>query len=244
MALLKRSEATETVEQTLADTRKEMGSQKALFCWLERAFDKQKQNYEKTLQSIEEMFRQKRIDDQKLAEIKYTISDLRKLVDLLKLDQNAFLLLLIYLTFPDIVYMDKVTPTNFLYKVLAFDYHTSDANIKKNYHELMHLFHLDRHTETDRNIFQQIVAFHNILRDPITHKLYDFCDILAVMRKDSSLFVAFATSAHKMILRMTFGTIANPLSFASSTMRAEALFLVGYQITSENFTFKLIRVIE
>ena len=43
-ALLKENEAVETLEQVLADTRKELGARKALVYRLEVAFDKQKQN--------------------------------------------------------------------------------------------------------------------------------------------------------------------------------------------------------
>ena len=42
-ALLKENELVETLEQVLANTRKELGAQKALVHQLERAFEKQKQ---------------------------------------------------------------------------------------------------------------------------------------------------------------------------------------------------------
>ena len=190
-ALLKENEAVETLEQILADTRKELGAQKALVDRLEVAFDKQKQNYEDTLRSLEEKTRQKRLDDRNLADLKDTISDLRTQVANLHADRQALPLLhqLLYqLTAPDIVYMDKVTPTNFLYTVLAADRHTSTAEIKKHYHQLMRLCHPDRNPGVDRNISQQLVAIHNILVDPTTRKIYDCCGIRAVTRKDTTHF--------------------------------------------------------
>ena len=107
---MNRNGAIETLVQTLADTRNQLGSQKALFCKSERAFDKQKQNYEKKLKSLDEKFRQKRVDERNLANMKNTISELREQVDLLNMDQNSlpiFHLLHFYLTYPDIIYMDK-----------------------------------------------------------------------------------------------------------------------------------------
>ena len=102
----------------MADTRKDLGAQKALVHRLEVAFDKQKQNYEDTLRSLEKKTRQKRLDDRNLADLKDTMSDLRTQVANLLADRQAIPLLhqLLYqLTAPDIVYMDKVTPTSFLY---------------------------------------------------------------------------------------------------------------------------------
>ena len=125
-ALLKEKEAIQTFEQTLEDTRKEVGSHKAFFCRLQRAFDKQKKNCEKTLQSFDEKLQQKRIDDRNLADMKDTISNLRKQVDLLELHQHALPMLhrlLFHLTGPDIVYTDKVNRRNFLHKVLASNRH-------------------------------------------------------------------------------------------------------------------------
>ena len=129
-ALLKENEALETLEKVLTDTRKELGTQKTLVHRLEIAFDQQKQNYENTLRSLEENTRQKRLDDRNLADLNDTISDLRTQVANLNADRQALPLLqqLLYqLPAPDIVYMDKVTPTNFFHTVLAADRHTSTA---------------------------------------------------------------------------------------------------------------------
>ena len=84
--------------------------------------------------------------------------------------------------------MDKVTPTNFLYTVLAADRHTPTADIKKHYHQLMRLCHPDRNPGVDRNISQQLVAIHNILVDPTTSKIHDCCGFRAVTRKDTTHF--------------------------------------------------------
>ena len=151
-----------------------MRAQKALVHRLEVAFDKQKQNYENTLRSLEEKTRQKRLDDRNLADLKDTISDLRTHVANLHADRQALPLLhqLLYpLTAPGIVYMDKVTPTNFLYTVLAADRHFSTADIKKHYHQLMRFCRPDRNPGVDRNISQHLVAIHNILVDPTTRKI-------------------------------------------------------------------------
>ena len=177
--------------QVLADTRKELGAQKALGHRLEITFEKQKQNYEDTLRSLEEKTRQKRLDDRNLADLKDTISGLRTQVPNLNADRQALPLLhqLLYqLTAPHIVYMDKVTPTNFLYTVSAAERHTSTADIKKLYHQLMRLCHPDRNPVVERNISQQLVAIHNILVDPTTLKIYDCCGIRAVTRKDTTHF--------------------------------------------------------
>ena len=190
-ALLKENEAVETLEQLWTDTRKELGAQKALVHRLEVAFDKQKQNYEDTLRSLEEKTRQKRLDDRNLADLKDTIFDLRTQFANLNSDRQDLPLLhqLLYqLTAPDIVYMDKVTPTNFLYTVLAADRHTSTADLKKHYHQLLRLCHPDRNPGADRNISQQLVANQNILVDPTTRKKYDCCGIRAVSRKDTTHF--------------------------------------------------------
>ena len=76
-AHLKENGAVETLEQVLSDTRKKLEAQKALVHRLGKAFEKQKQNYEDTLRSLEEKTRQKRLDDRNLADLKDTISDLR-----------------------------------------------------------------------------------------------------------------------------------------------------------------------
>ena len=105
--------------------------------------------------------------------MKATISDLREQVDFLELDQNVFPILyqlLSYITCPDSVLMDRLTPTNSLYKVSASDRHILVAAFKKNYHKLKRLYHLDRQPEADRNIAQQLIAIQNILAQPITLK--------------------------------------------------------------------------
>ena len=89
---------------------------------------------------------------------------------------------------PEIVYVDKVTPINFLHTVLAADRQTSTADISKNYHQIMRLFHRDRIPGVDRNVSQQLVAIHNILVDPTARKLFDCCGIRAVTRKDTTDF--------------------------------------------------------
>ena len=86
-ALLKENEVVETLEQVLADTRKELGAQKAFVHQLEIAFEKQKQNYEGTLRSLEEKTHQKRLDDRNLPDLKDTISDLRTQVANLNVDR-------------------------------------------------------------------------------------------------------------------------------------------------------------
>ena len=87
--LLKKNEAVETLEQVLADTRKELGAQQALVHWLEMVFKKQKQNYYDTLRSLEEKIRQKRLVDRNLADLKDTISDLRTQVANLNADRQT-----------------------------------------------------------------------------------------------------------------------------------------------------------
>ena len=178
----------------MADTRKELGAQKPLVHRIEIAFEKQKQNYEATLRSLEDKIRQKRLDDRNLADLKDMISDLRTQVAKLNLDRQALPLphqLLCQLTVPDIVYMDKVKPTNFPYTVLAVDRQTFTADIKKNYHQLRRLCHPDRNSSVDRNISQLLVAIHNILVEPTTRKNYDCCGIRAVTRKDTTHFCRF-----------------------------------------------------
>ena len=181
----------------MADTRKELGVQKASVHRLEIAFEKQKQNYEDTLRSLEEKTRQKRLGDRNLADLKDTTSDLRNQFANLIADSQALRLLhqlLHQLTAPDILYLDKVTPTSFLYTGLAADRHTSTADIKKHYHQLMRLCHPDRNPGVDPNISQQLVAIHNILVDPITRKIYDYCGIRAVIRKDTTHFCRLCNS--------------------------------------------------
>ena len=144
--------------------------------------------------------------------------------------------LFFYLTCPDIVNVDKFTPENFLHKVLPPDRHTTDAVIEKNYHKFMHLCHLDRHPEIECNISQQLVAIHNLLAYPIARKIYDCRGILVVMWKDASLFCRLRKPARSVNIWMTFGTNADHLSVAFSTMRRDAFHSVGFNITTENFT--------
>ena len=78
--------------------------------------------------------------------------------------------LLATLTAPDVVYMDNVIPTTFLYAVLASQRSTPGPDLKKDYLTLMRLCHPDRHPGIDRHISQQLIAVHNILTDPVTRK--------------------------------------------------------------------------
>ena len=71
---------------------------------------------------------------------------------------------------------------------MAADRHTSAADIKKHYHQLMRFRHPGRNPGVDRNISQQLVAIHNILVDRTTRKIYDCCGIRAVTRKDTTPF--------------------------------------------------------
>ena len=133
-AILVENEAVETLQQALADTRKESGAQKALVHRLEIAYEKQKQNHEDTLRSLEEKIRQKRLDDRNLADLKDTITDFRTQVANLNAHRQALPLLhqLLYqLTVPHIVYKDKVKHPIFLYTVLAAEHHSSTADIEK-----------------------------------------------------------------------------------------------------------------
>ena len=67
--------------------------------------------------------------------------------------------------------MDKVTPTNFLYTVLAADRQISTDNVEKNYHQFLSLCRPDRNLNVDQNISQQLVAVRNILVDPKSRKI-------------------------------------------------------------------------
>ena len=77
-ALLKENEEVDCLEQILAATRAELGNQKALFARLERAFNKLKENYEQISQSLSAQTRQNKLDARNIADLKDTISDLRK----------------------------------------------------------------------------------------------------------------------------------------------------------------------
>ena len=93
-----------------------------MFARLERAFNKFKENYEHISQSLSAQTHQNKIDARNIADLKDTISDIRKQNALLQSDQQALPMLhqlLATLTAPDVVYMDNVIPTTFLYTVPA-----------------------------------------------------------------------------------------------------------------------------
>ena len=72
---------------------------------------------------------------QELSDLKDTISDLRNQVANLNANRQAFPFLhqlLYHLTAPDLVFVDKFRPRNFLHTVLAADRHTPTADIKKH----------------------------------------------------------------------------------------------------------------
>ena len=121
-ALLKDNEEVDCLQQTLAATRGELGKREVLFAGLERAFNKLKENYEQISQSLSAQTRQNKLDASNIADLKDTKADLRKQNDFVQSDQHALPLLhqlLATLTAPDVVYMDNVIPTTFLYTVLA-----------------------------------------------------------------------------------------------------------------------------
>ena len=172
-ALLKENEEIDCLQQSLAATRAELGKQKALFARLKRAFKKMEENSEHISQSLSAQTRQRKLDARNLADLKDTITDRRKQNALLQSDQHAlpmFHQLLATLTARDVVYMDNVIPTTFLYTVLASQRSTRGPNSKSNYITLMRLCHPDRHPGLDRHISQQLIAVHNILTDPVTRK--------------------------------------------------------------------------
>ena len=68
-ALLNQNDNVESLEKDLEDTGAALGSEKATFTRLERAFDKQKQQFEQTLKSLSEHTRQERIDDRNLRDL-------------------------------------------------------------------------------------------------------------------------------------------------------------------------------
>ena len=164
-ALLKENEEVDCLQQTLAATRAELEKQKAVFTRLERAFNKLKENFEHITQSLSVQTRQNELDARNIADLKDTMSDLRKQNALLQSDQHALPMLhqlLATLTAPDIVYMDNVIITTFLNTVLASQRFTPGPDLKKNYLTLMRLCHPDRHPGIDRHISQQLIAVHNI----------------------------------------------------------------------------------
>ena len=190
-ALLRKNEEVDCLQQTLAAIRAELGKQKALFARLEQAFNKLKENYEHISQSLFAQTRQNKLDARNLADLKDTITDFRKQNALLQSDQHALPMLhqlWATLTAPDVVYMDKVIPTTFLYTVLASQCSTPGPDLKKNYLTLMRLCHPDRHPGINRHISQQLIAVHNILTDLVTWKIYDCCGVRAVTRKDTTHF--------------------------------------------------------
>ena len=110
---------------------------------------------------------------------------------LLQSDQHALPMLhqlLATLTAPDVVSMDNVTPTTFLYTILASQRFPSGPDLKKNYLTLMRLCHPDRHPGINRHISQQLIAVHNVLTDTVTRKIYDCCGVRAVTRKNITHF--------------------------------------------------------
>ena len=133
-ALLKENEEVDCLEQTLADTRAELGKQKALFDRLESAFSKLKENSEQISQSLSAQTRENKLDARNISDLKDTISHLRKQNAPLQPEQHALPMLhqlLATLTAPNVVYMDNVTPTTFLYTVLASKRSTTGAGLKK-----------------------------------------------------------------------------------------------------------------
>ena len=190
-AVLKENEEVDCLQQNLAATRAELGKQKALFARLERAFNKLKENYEPISQSLSAQTRQNKFDARNLADLKDTITDLRKQNALLQSDQHALPMLhqlLAKLTAPDVVYMDNFNPTTFLNTVLASQRSKLGPDFKKNYLTLMRLCHPYHHPGIDRHLSQQLIAVHNTLTDPVTLKIYDCCGVRVVTRKDTTLF--------------------------------------------------------
>ena len=127
-APLEKNDNVESLEKALEVTRAELGSQKATFASWKRAFGKQKSLYEQTLKSLSEHTRQKRIDHLNLRNLKDTVSDLRKQIELLQADQHTIFMLhqlLSTFTTADVVYKDNITPTNFQYKFLASELSTA-----------------------------------------------------------------------------------------------------------------------
>ena len=107
------------------------------------------------------------------------------------MDQHALPMLhqlLAALTASDLVYMDIVTPTTFLYTFLASQRSTHGPDLKRNYLTLMRLCHPDRHPGIDRHISQQLLAVHNIWTDLVTRRISNCCGVRAVTRKDTTHF--------------------------------------------------------
>ena len=162
-----------------------------MFARLERALNKLKENYEHISQSLSAQTRRNKRDARNFADVKNTMSDLRKQNALLQSDQHALSILhqlLATLTAPDVMYMENVLPTTFLNTVLASQRSTTGPDLKKNYLTLMRLCHPDRQPGIDRHISQQLIVVHNILTDPVTRKIYVSCGVRAVTRKDTTHF--------------------------------------------------------
>ena len=216
-ALLNENEEVDCLEQTLADTRAELGKQKALFARLEHAFKKLKENYEQISQSLSAQKTQIKLDARNIAYLKATISDLRKQNALLQLVQQTLPIppqLLATLTAPDLVYLDNVTLTTFLFTVLASQRSTPGPDLKKNYLTLMRLCHPDRHPGIDRHISQQRIAVHKISTDPVTRKIYDCCAVRAVTLKDITHFCQMCNPAPSTNPSMTSGNDLQPANLS------------------------------
>ena len=85
-----------------------------------------------TLRAIDFMRGQKPLDDRDITDMKDSIKYLGKHVDSLKFNQNAFPMLyqlLFYLTCPDNVNVDKVTPLDLDYQDLVFPSQSSASHI-------------------------------------------------------------------------------------------------------------------
>ena len=205
-----------------------------MFARLERAFNKLKKNIEHISQSLSAQTRQKKLDARILADLKDTITDLRKQNALLQSDQHALPMLhqlLATLTAPDVVYMDNVIPTTFLYTVLASQCSTPGHDHKNNFLTLMRLCHPHRHPGIDRHISQQLIAVHNILTDSVTRKIYDCCGVRAVTRKNTTHFYPLGvTPALFTNPSMTFGIDLQP----AMTQCSDAFFKEGCNITNTN----------
>ena len=130
-------------------------------------------------------------NDRSFFDLKVTICDLREQIALPEADQHAVLMLrqlLSKLTTRDVVYMDNITSTNFLYKVLDSERSRSGPDMQKKYHKLLGLCHPDSHLSVHHHIFHQLVAIHNIFTDSATRKVNNCCDVRAITRKESSNF--------------------------------------------------------
>ena len=68
-AILLGNEEVDCLEQTLADTRGELGQQKALSARLEHAFNTLKENYDYISQSLSAQIRQNKLDARNVADL-------------------------------------------------------------------------------------------------------------------------------------------------------------------------------